>query len=151
MHGGGGPGDPVQGGEHQQHTTRARATPSNALSLDHVFEAISHPRRRHLLYLLRSKPDATLRTLADELVDWEDDCYDAPVDNGSQRVYISLYHTHLPKLEKGGIVDFDPETGTIEPGPNADCAFAALSGATRHLDDASEVDARESLEKTTGP
>ena len=39
----------------------------------------------------------------------------APDDgsNGPTRVAIELRHVHLPKLADHGVVDFDPETGTV--------------------------------------
>lgn len=34
-----------------------------------------------------------------------------------KRVYISLYQSHLPKLDEHGVVDYDQSRGTVEPLP----------------------------------
>ncbi|ELY37377.1 hypothetical protein C498_00795 [Haloferax volcanii DS2] len=39
-------------------------------------------------------------------------------DEERQRVYISLYQTHLPKLESAGLVDYDEEERSVELVPN---------------------------------
>lgn len=44
-------------------------------------------------------------------------------------IYLSLYHNHLPKLEAAGVVAYDPEVGTVAPGPN----FGVLVGALTKL------------------
>ena len=38
-------------------------------------------------------------------------------ENGGnpERIEISLIHSHLPRLEGIGIVEYDPETGMVEP------------------------------------
>ncbi len=42
---------------------------------------------------------------------------------------VRLHHVHLPKLADAGLVDWDPETGTVTPGP----AFGAAEPALRLL------------------
>lgn len=46
----------------------------------------------------------------------------------AEEVEAALRETHLPALEEAGYIEWDPETGEIEPGPNFDEAAA-------HVDD----------------
>lgn len=151
MHGGGGPREPVPDAEPQRSTTGKWDFSSTVLSLDLVFDAISHPRRRYFLYALHAQTDVTLRELAEQIATWEADHHDAPVENHTRQVYVSLYHTHIPKLQEYAIVDFDHNTGVVTPSSNADVVFAALAGAGRNLGRVQKSDAHNTLEKTTEP
>lgn len=68
-----------------------------------------------VLYYLRQEGDtATVSELAEEIAAMEND---VPVDEltsqQQKRVYVSLYQTHLPKLDQTGIVDYDADTGEV--------------------------------------
>lgn len=147
---GGSKSDSVSRVDSQRNATGPWDFSTAVLSLDAVFAAISHPRRRYLLYSLRSQTELTLQTFAEELADWEADHRDAGVDNDPRQVYVSLYHTHVPKLVEYDIVDFDDGTGVVTPGPNADSVLAALAGAGRGLDGAQQADVHELLEEKPG-
>lgn len=109
------------------------------LELDHVFAVLSHPRRRYLMYALATNPSWTLSELSTKLVAWEENVEEAAVDpHRREQMYISLYHTHVPKLEDAGVVEFEPRSETIARGNNATQVFAVLAGAGGSLDDAQE-------------
>jgi len=85
------------------------------LALDDAFNILSNSRRRYILYYLytRSEP-ATIDELAGQIAAWENEI---PVeeldDTARRRVYVSLYQTHLPKLDDFGIADYDRDDGTV--------------------------------------
>jgi hypothetical protein len=85
-------------------------------SLDNLFNVISNGRRRYVLYYLYRNPGPVeLRELTDQLA-----AYEAGVDvedveeNETQSVYISLYQTHLPKMENAGLVEYDQDEKLIQ-------------------------------------
>jgi DNA-binding transcriptional ArsR family regulator len=95
---------------------KARAPfPDSEVAKDTLFDLLSSPRRRFILYYLHEvSPETTLQDLADEVGAWE---YDKAVEDltrqESKRVYVSLYQTHIPKLAQSGIIEYDSDTGEI--------------------------------------
>lgn len=83
------------------------------LTKDDVFEILSSSRRRQILaYLYRHGGEADLRSLARNTATKETD---GPVDDDvAKRFYISLYQTHVPKLEEVGLVRYDRDTKVVE-------------------------------------
>lgn len=96
---------------------KARAPfPDNEVAKDTLFDLLSSPRRRFILYYLHEvSRETTLQELADEVGAWE---YDKAVEDltrqESKRVYVSLYQTHIPKLAKSGIIEYDSDSGDIK-------------------------------------
>ena len=87
----------------------------DTLSQDVVFELLSSPRRRFVLYYLRSETESVkLTDLADEVAAWE---YETPVEELTEqerkRAYVSLYQTHVPKLAEAGLIDHDTDDGML--------------------------------------
>jgi DNA-binding transcriptional ArsR family regulator len=85
------------------------------LSQETVFDLLSSARRRYILYYLREhEGEATINELATQIAAWEND---RPVEEltsqDEKRVYVSLYQTHVPKLEQAGIVEYDGDTGLV--------------------------------------
>lgn len=82
-------------------------------TLDVVFEALAHQRRRYLVQCLREEPRA-LSDVAMEVAAQETDSptADQPTDL-AQDVYLSLYHRHVPKLEEAGIVQYDHDKKVV--------------------------------------
>jgi len=77
-------------------------------STDDVFEALADRRRRRaLVALIELDPPAEL--------DIDDVRSGAAADERSERT--ALRHAHLPKLDAMGFIDWDPDAGTIAPGP----------------------------------
>jgi hypothetical protein len=98
---------------------------NNRKDVDAVFAILSHSRRRHVIgSLLASEEPMALAELAGEVVAHENDI---PLDEISaeeiQRVQISLYHTHVPKLVDERLVHYDYDNG-----------FITLSDCHEHLD-----------------
>ncbi|WP_277555928.1 DUF7344 domain-containing protein [Halobaculum limi] len=89
---------------------------TTTLSRDEVYDILSNGRRRFVIYLLRQEGgQIALNELSDRVAAWENDI---PVDELSdqqvKRVYVSLYQTHIPKLEESGIVEYDKDSGVIK-------------------------------------
>lgn len=82
--------------------------------LSRVFGALAHRRRRYALYYLRDHEQVQTDELARQIVAWE---RDVPADEvpaeASERVHAELVHSHLPKLEDYGLVEYDRRSGDI--------------------------------------
>jgi len=85
------------------------------LTRDRVFDILSSPRRRYVLYFLRTEPNPIqLTDLAEHVAAWENDTTVEELSTQQRkRVYVSLYQTHLPKLAESGLVHYDDETGEV--------------------------------------
>lgn len=97
------------------------STAAMGLSQDQVFEVLKSPRRRYALYFLKQVGGrAELSDITEQVAAWENEI---PVENLSseqrKRVYISLYQTHMPKLDDADIVEYDQSRGVVELGENA--------------------------------
>lgn len=90
------------------------------LEADAVFETLSNRRRRHLLHYLVGLADGettTVGTLSEQLAAWENDVdLSAVTSRQRKRLYTALHQTHLPKLDRLGIVEYDSARGTVAPG-----------------------------------
>jgi hypothetical protein len=81
-----------------------------------VFDILSNRRRRYALYALSNDDTATIGSLAERIAAWENGC---PVEEVTsterKRVYTALQQSHLPKLERTGLISFDHDTGRVHP------------------------------------
>lgn len=103
------------------------------LERDDLFAALADRRRRYLLYTLIEDGGRSIGEIARRIAAWENDVPASAVgDEEAERVYASLYHAHVPKLEDFGIVGFDRRDETVARGPNADVVLEVLeqSGAS---------------------
>ncbi|WP_440009095.1 DUF7344 domain-containing protein [Halomicrococcus sp. SG-WS-1] len=106
---------------------------SSELSEDDVFEILKSTRRRYALHYLRHEGSSgDLSTLATHVAAWEyDTTPEELMPKQRKRVYISLYQTHLPKLEEVGLLRFDEETGRIHLSDRARTLDKYLSVGSR--------------------
>ena len=88
---------------------------ASGVSPDVVFEILSNQRRRMVLYYLRQhEGTATVNELAKHIAAMENDVTVGDLTSQQQkRVYVSLYQTHLPKLEATSMIDYDDEEGEV--------------------------------------
>ncbi|MFO7927218.1 hypothetical protein [Natronomonas sp.] len=96
-------------------------TESTTLPQDTAFDLLSNGRRRLLLQRLQGTDGVELGELATELAAIENDV--PPEELSAQqrkRTYVSLYQTHVPKLENAGVVTFDSESGIVGPTDRVD-------------------------------
>ena len=83
--------------------------------LDARLELAANRRRRNIIHQLRHTGNGltTIRTLVDRLHRGERAAgKDRPP--GREELAIQVYHSHLPKLADHGVVEYDPERGTVQ-------------------------------------
>lgn len=91
-------------------TTKPYTRRDREVTLDDVFSALSNtPRRRVLSTLADRDPRNTAEFQSAEL---------AIHDEEREAARVMLHHTHLPKLERAGFIDWDRGSDTITRGPN---------------------------------
>lgn len=98
-------------------------TTDDALTEDELFEILSNRRRRHILHELMREEEGALDigTLSQEIAACEDGLELHEVSSSDRkRVYTALHQSHLPKMDKAGIIEFDRDRGTVEPTPTLD-------------------------------
>lgn len=88
---------------------------TNSPVADELFDALSHQRRRYAISCLdEHERPLSLPDLADEVAVRE---YETTITDISaeevKRVYASLWHSHIPKLESIGIVAYDQESDMV--------------------------------------
>jgi hypothetical protein len=124
-------------------STNDEAALQEVLQLDHVYDALGHPRRRYLCYTLLENTVWSLSELAAKIAAWENDIpEDAVTEEDRERVYVSLYHTHIPRLVEAGVVAFDAEEEALRAAENAEQVLRALDGMGASLDAGQEDHAR---------
>lgn len=122
--------------------------PVGVLSIDHVYTALAHPRRRYLCYTLHEATEWTLSELATKIAAWEHDVPEHAVSERQREdVYVSLFHAHVPKLVDEGVITYDPDAETIRAGEHAEQVLAALNGMGASLDAAQETHARQEIDE----
>ncbi|WP_255169474.1 DUF7344 domain-containing protein [Natrononativus amylolyticus] len=87
------------------------------LSRDDVFHILQTQRRRDAIaYLLSIDGAVEMRDIAEYVAAKENDTtIDDLTSSQRQRVYIALYQSHLPKLDKEGIIDYNKSRGIVWP------------------------------------
>lgn len=78
------------------------------LTCDEIFDVLGNRQRRHVLSALLKYDEATTVSELAKTTGSEN-------GGNPERIEISLIHSHLPRLEGIGIVEYDPETGMVEP------------------------------------
>ena len=93
------------------------------LTNDEMFHLLQTERRRAVLrYLQGCDEPVRMRDVAEQVAAWEHDTTVAGLTSTErQRVYIALYQSHLPKLDKAGVIDYQQSRGIVERRPAADC------------------------------
>lgn len=91
-------------------------TSDTQLDQNVVFDILSSARRRYAISILNQRAQPMqLTELAEEIAALEMDCsVDDLTKQQRKRVYVSLYQTHVPKMEEVGIVSYDADEGTVE-------------------------------------
>ena len=89
---------------------------ATSLSPEDIYEVLSNRRRRYAVhYLKQTDEPVDVSTLAEQVAAWENEKPVGELDSQERkRVYISLYQSHLPTLEKRGLVAYDENRGIVE-------------------------------------
>ncbi|MFB6120545.1 MAG: hypothetical protein ABEJ68_05445 [Halobacteriaceae archaeon] len=89
--------------------------------LDEVFSILQNSRRRLVLRYLVERAETTQGELAEHIAAVENGIDRAEVTSTQRkRVYISLYQSHLPKLDDANAIEFDDNRGTVERTPRTE-------------------------------
>lgn len=85
------------------------------LSSDLVYSVLADKRRRYAIHYLKQKKEpVAVRELAEQVAAWENGKGTNELSSQERkRVYIALYQSHLPTLDKQGIVDYDDDRGMV--------------------------------------
>lgn len=100
-----------------QESVNQKEADVSSLATDTLYSILSHERRRYALYCLQEyRNPLALADLAEEVALLE---YDTPriteIDaEGVKSVYMSLYHTHLPKMAAANVLEYDQETDSVQ-------------------------------------
>jgi len=100
-------------------------TEHEPLSQNEVYDLLSNARRRFVISHLRERGEPVdIMELSETVAAWENDVEPEELtDQQIKRVYVSLYQTHVPKLNQSGIVEYDKDEGLV-----------ALTSNVRELD-----------------
>ncbi|WP_336021589.1 DUF7344 domain-containing protein [Halobellus salinisoli] len=84
------------------------------LDRDEIFDLMSNHRRRYAMHFCKQHEDpVALSDLAEQVAAWEQDKSIAELTSAERKtVYTSLQQTHLPRLDRAGVVDY--EGGEVE-------------------------------------
>ncbi|EJN57461.1 hypothetical protein HSB1_41490 [Halogranum salarium B-1] len=86
-----------------------------------MFHLLQNARRRGVVRYLSERDDDEvyeMRDIAAQVAAWENEKPIAQLDSAErQRVYISLYQGHLPKLAEKGVIEYNQSRGRVEPTP----------------------------------
>jgi hypothetical protein len=97
--------------------TESGDDPSGSISREEVFEVLSNERRRLVLQYLRERDEERVdfRDIVDQVAACENGVPAERLDSGDRKcVYSALRQTHLPKLDKLGLVEFDHGRGRLK-------------------------------------
>ncbi|SDF28546.1 DUF7344 domain-containing protein [Halorientalis regularis] len=91
------------------------AADEGSLSTETIFETLSNRRRRYTLhYLKRIDEPVTIRDLSEQLAAWENGVEREQVKpKERKRLYTALHQTHLPKMDRLGVVAYDSDRGVV--------------------------------------
>ncbi len=95
---------------------------SGSLSTDELFALLSNGRRRHVLqFLSENGGEIKLRELATTIAAEENEVEPIEVTyTQRKRLYTSLYQSHLPRMERSGVIRYDRNSGVVTLGPEAE-------------------------------
>ena len=102
-------------------------TRGSEISQDVAFDLLSSRLRRDVLrYLVQDVDVLELRSLADQLLVW-----DETGEDDIEEICIALHHVHLPKLEDAGLITYDSNQRRIECQDAVDSVAPYLDFAVR--------------------
>lgn len=100
----------------------AAASGQTSMTKDDAYHLLQSARRRAVLRHMGAceEEEFSMRDVAETIAAWEHDTTVQQLTSAErQRVYISLYQSHLPKLDEYGVVDYDQDRGQIKVRPLA--------------------------------
>ena len=103
--------------------------PTTTITEDELFDVLSNQRRRFAVHLLkREEGSLEIGDMAEQIAAWENGIETAEITGSDRkRVYTALQQSHLPKMDRAGVIEFNKNRGVIEP-------TAALEDVDLYLD-----------------
>ncbi|WP_049970388.1 DUF7344 domain-containing protein [Haladaptatus cibarius] len=77
------------------------------LTTDEIFDVLGHSHRRHALTALM---DCDGKATMTELVEKTSN----RIETAPKRIEVGLHHSHLPRLEGMGVVEYDTDTNVVQ-------------------------------------
>lgn len=116
----------------KEHTDNRQST---SITTDELFTTLSNRRRRYVLHYMKQHTDAVpMRDISEQLAAWENGVEAGTVNpRQRKRIYTALHQTHLPKMDRLGIVDYDRNRGTVRITDSLD-QFDIYFGLTHERD-----------------
>jgi hypothetical protein len=123
-------------------TTNLGAGPSpvgdRRTAVDTLLSALSHRRRRDILYALSEDPIADVESLATIIAAREANRSREQISaDERESVLIDLYHNHLPKLADRRLIEYDDRSGAVRWTAPSD-ELESLLACCRALDEQDE-------------
>ena len=114
--------DPAAGETDPERTPDGSERENDSISTDELFALLSNGRRRHVLeFLSENGGEITLRELATTIAAEENGLEPVEVNyTQRKRLYTSLYQSHLPRMERSGVIEYDRNSGMVTLGPKAE-------------------------------
>lgn len=82
--------------------------------LEDVFRALTNKRRRHVLFCLKEHQSVSLPDLAEFVAEREEGKPLTEISSEAVRdVYFTLYHNHVPMLERADLVHYEQEEDLV--------------------------------------
>jgi len=100
----------------------------HSLNRDTIHDLLSEKRRRFALSCLVDHDSLALPDLADEVAEREHEGALPEIpEEAVLRTYLALYHNHIPKLSRAGVVTYDQKSDRVALAENADSLKQHLS------------------------
>ncbi|WP_247004812.1 DUF7344 domain-containing protein [Halosolutus gelatinilyticus] len=98
-------------------STSPESVETDGLPPDDIFHILQTNRRRDAIaYLLKNDSPVKMRDVAEFVAAKENGTTVAQLTSAQrQRVYIPLYQSHLPKLDREGIIEYNKSRGIVRP------------------------------------
>lgn len=105
----------------------------NTSRLNETLDLLTDPRRRYVLYHLRTKAEEVdIETLAAAIADWDEAHSEMERATSIDDIKMNLYHIHLPKLAEAGFITISASMDSI--------GLATTDGLDEFLADAAPID-----------
>lgn len=93
---------------------------TDEISSDVVYGLLADKRRRYTIHHMKQvEGPVSVGDLAEQVAAWENGkTIDEITSKERKRVYISLYQSHLPTLDKEGVVDYDEDRRVVRLSPS---------------------------------
>ncbi|MHC3438485.1 DUF7344 domain-containing protein [Natrialbaceae archaeon A-gly3] len=81
-----------------------------------LFHILGNDRRRYIIHILKKEGEIEVSDLAKRIAAIESGLPTEDVPQNSYKsVFVSLWQTHLPQMEKDGYIEVDDDNATVEP------------------------------------